>query len=126
VELKTQYRQRDARFVRALHDLRMGRGDTEDVKWLVEVCSVPLRERYGLTQYVYRMLAVIFIGTIFMLLGIFTRFAQTTDDGQTLTDDGQTLVRRRFLTRFGSLMPNMLVLTAFVVVGAKQKFCHWK
>jgi vacuolar-type H+-ATPase subunit I/STV1 len=32
----------------------------------------------------YRMLAVIFIGTIFMLLGIFTRFAQSTDDGQTV------------------------------------------
>jgi hypothetical protein len=41
----------------------------------------------------YRMLAVIFIGTIFMLLGIFTRFAQSTDDGQTVE---RTTDRRSF------------------------------
>jgi hypothetical protein len=48
---------------------------------------------HGRSTVQFRMLPVIFIGTIFMLLGIFTRFAQSTDDGQTVE---RTTDRRSF------------------------------
>ncbi|GMH76258.1 hypothetical protein TL16_g07016 [Triparma laevis f. inornata] len=40
VELKKSYRQPEPMFLNALNDIRMGFGDTSNVRWLVEKCSV--------------------------------------------------------------------------------------